>query len=80
MKHRIHRSNLIYIKTLVLFLICILSSDSYIPVTEDDRVKILYFSGSPYEIGFQKAIAYFDEISGWNGTSLNYLKVLMEQC
>lgn len=70
MKHRIHRSNLIYIKTLVLFLVCILSSDSYIPITEDDRVKILYFSGSPYEIGFQKAIAYCDEISGWNGTSL----------
>jgi hypothetical protein len=55
MKNEIHGSPVILMKILTFSLIGILLSDAFISNTEHNKIKLICFTGSPYEVAYQRA-------------------------
>lgn len=74
MKNVIYDLSMLFIKIFVFFLISILLSDTYILNTEYTKIKLFRFSGSPYQVAYQRVRINDDEITKLKGISNIFFK------
>jgi hypothetical protein len=74
MKNKILKSHMIVIKIFTFFLIGILLSDTYLSDTEYNNMKLFRFSGSPYQVAYQRVKKNDDDVKKLKGISNIFFK------